>query len=242
KYPGCKPGSYVQLSVTDNGIGMDEETIKKIFEPFYTTKEVGKGTGLGLSTVYGIIKQNKGFVYVDSIPECETTFNVLWPVSKEQIIYDDKKKSMKDSYNGDETILLVEDDEGVRNFAGLTLKNFGYKVYEGSTGRKALKLVKYKKLKIDLLITDIIMPEMNGKELAANIKKLIPSIQVLYTSGYIDDPIIRSSLADKKINFIGKPFSVNKLAKKVRKILNQEHNRPEIVDVYMKTKKKERLK
>jgi PAS domain S-box-containing protein len=221
RFPGCKAGLYVQLSVTDNGIGMDEDTLKKIFEPFYTTKQVGKGTGLGLSTVYGIAKQNEGFVYVDSIPGSETTFKVLWPVSKEHIVQVDKKKSIKESHMGDETILLVEDDDGVRNFSSVTLNKLGYKVYESSNGRDAIKLVKDKKLKINLVITDIIMPGMDGKELSANLKKLLPGIKVLYTSGYIDDPIIRSSLSDKKINFINKPFSVNKLAAEVRKILDR---------------------
>ena len=139
-------------------------------------------------------------------------------LEKEQIILDDNEKSIKDSYTGKEVILLVEDDEGVRNFASLALKKFGYKVFKASTGSKALKLVKDNN--INLLITDMIMPEMNGKELAAKIKKLIPGIKILYMSGYIDDPIIRSSLTDKKINFIDKPFSVNKFAEKVRKILN----------------------
>ena len=222
KHIGSQGGSHVMISVTDNGIGMNEETKSKIFEPFFTTKEMGQGTGLGLATVYGIVKQNKGDIYVYSEPEKGTTIKIYWHLTEEKKITDINEKTGKDTFTGYETILVVEDDMGVRNFTSEALKKFGYTVYEAPNGKKALELIKEKKIQMNLLLTDLVMPEMNGKELASKVKKMFPATEVLYTSGYTDNHIVHSGTLDEGINFIQKPFSIQALAKKVWEILDKD--------------------
>jgi len=220
-HPGDQEGSYVVISVSDTGIGMDEETKSKIFEPFFTTKKMGKGTGLGLSTVYGIVKQNKGSIHVYSEPGEGTTFKIYWPVLDKELP-NKIERTEPALLNGSENILLVEDDEGVRSFTSVALRELGYTVHEAANGIKALELVKSKKLNLDLLITDIIMPRMNGKELAEKVIELVPSVRVLYISGYTDNHIAHHGALKKGIDFVQKPYSIKILSRKVRDVLDRK--------------------
>ena len=216
-----QPGNYVVLGVSDNGIGMDSETRSKIFEPFYTTKEVGKGTGLGLSTVYGIIKQNDGYINVYSEPGEGTTFKVFWPVSKGQISSEEKQKTEELHASGTKEILLVEDDAAVREFAETALSDRGYHVLAKEDGQEAFQALKEGKINPKLLITDLIMPKMNGRELAQNVITKLPDCKVLYASGYTDNHIVHQGALDKGVNFIQKPYSIERLTRKVRQILDE---------------------
>jgi|GEM_PF-3083588 len=213
-------GNYICLSVSDTGIGMEASIKNKIFDPFFSLKEKGKGTGLGLSTVYGIVKQNRGDIRVYSEPGEGTTFKIYWPVSDKTV---DPKKSSREHVSppaGTENILLVEDEEDVSNIASQTLSNLGYKVYTAASGRSALNMLTEKKLDPDLLITDVIMPGMNGKKLATEVTNIFPDIKTLFMSGYTSDYISESGVLDSDIHFISKPFSTRELAIKVRKILD----------------------
>jgi len=222
EHPGSNPGIHTILSVTDTGIGMDAETQKRVFEPFFTTKEKGKGTGLGMSTVYGIVKQNNGSIYVYSETGHGTTFKIYWPSTEESVIPDITEKQPAPEITGTETILLVEDDDSVRFFTAETLRNFGYKVFEASNGKKALDFFENNKPHIDLLLTDLVMPEMNGMDLAERVKKIAPRTLTLYASGYTDSHIIHRYELDENIQFIQKPFSVQALASKVRDTLDKK--------------------
>lgn len=217
---GSRIGLHVCISVSDSGIGMAEETKQKIFEPFFTSKDQGKGTGLGLSTVYGIVKQNKGSVYVYSEPDIGSTFKIYWPATGKKFSANVSIENTESKLKGTETILLVEDDEQVRNFASAALKDFGYKVYSAENGKESINLINNQKIKVDLLFTDMIMPDMNGKELAKKIKEISPDIDVLFASGYVDNNVIESGELEKNINFLQKPYSINMLLKKVREILD----------------------
>jgi PAS domain S-box-containing protein len=219
EHTGSSMGSHVVLTVSDTGIGMAKETRDKIFEPFFTTKEKGLGTGLGMSTVYGIVKQNKGSIYAFSEPGLGTTIKIYWPASEEKRASDETQILTRAALLGKEFILVVEDDDGVRTFVVTALKDLGYTVYEASNGKKALDLLKDKKLKIDLMITDLIMPEMNGKELAIEVEKLIPGTKVLFSSGYTEDHIVKSGSLERGINFLPKPYTLQALAKKVREVI-----------------------
>ena len=221
KHPDAKPGHYVYFSVSDNGIGMDDEIKSRIFEPFFTTKEKFKGTGLGLSMVYGIVRQNNGSIHVYSEPNEGTIFKIYWPVTVEE--KDDHKEAKIKNFNkngGSETILFVEDEENVRQFASDALKSLGYNVLVASDGKEALELLRKTSGAIDLLITDLVMPNMNGKELAEKILQLIPEIKIIYVSGYTDKHITHNGLLDEDIHFIQKPYSISELAHKIRTILD----------------------
>jgi len=218
-HPGSAVGQYILISVSDTGIGMDEEAISKIFEPFYTTKERGKGTGLGLSTVYGIVKQNTGSIYVYSEPGTGSTFKIYWPCTEEDMTVEYGDDLAVDLMSGKETILFVEDDSDIRKFVCSALKSLQYQIYEACNGVQALKLLQKKRLGIDLLITDVVMPEMGGKELAEAVKKIIPNVKIIFTSGYTDNHIVRSGRLNKGINFIQKPFSIHDIAKKIRVVM-----------------------
>ena len=222
-HPGSKPGQYVFISVSDTGVGIDEEIKDKIFEPFFTTKDKSQGTGLGLATVYGIVKQNNGSIYVYSEKGYGTIFKIYWPTADKTQIIEEQEKYTESEIKGFETILLVEDDEEVRGFASTALKNLGYSIYEAENGKRALEFINNNnksKLKIDLLVTDMVMPEMNGKELANELKKIYPETKIIFTSGYTDNQIVQSGNLDKGINFIQKPFSEQTLAKKIRSVLD----------------------
>ncbi len=213
-----KAGEYVMMAVTDTGIGIDKETRERIFEPFFTTKEKGKGTGLGLATVYGIIKQSQGNILVYSEPGRGTTFKVYLPVTESS---DNKKKQTKpeEEYTGKETILIIEDDDAVRTMAKEGLSDLGYNVYDVPDGSDGLELVKQNHKTFDLLLTDVVMPNMSGREIAEKVVSYIPDIKVLYMSGYTDNAIVHHGVLEKGINFIQKPFTIVTLAKKIRQAL-----------------------
>ncbi len=217
-----QPGRYVQLTVTDTGVGMDKETLAHIFEPFFTTKEVGKGTGLGLATVYGIVKQHDGDVWVYSEPGVGTTFKIFWPCIEETPM------ATQDTDNivplplpgGTETILVVDDDEGVRTMAVVALREQGYTVLEAANGAEVLQMPQNRLENVSLLLTDVVMPEMNGKALADRLKQRQPQIKVLFISGYTEDTIAHHNVLDPNIWFLHKPFTFTKLLWKIREILD----------------------
>lgn len=217
-------GAYIQITVSDTGTGMEPQTQKRIFEPFFTTKEAGKGTGLGLATVYGIIKQSNGFIWVESEQNQGTTFKIQFP-RVDQPSTDVKQESLSTFPSGTETILLVEDEEQVRRAAVEVLTVLGYQVFEAGNGSQAIQLAKLYKETIHLLLTDVVMPKMNGKEMAEQIKPLHPEAAVLFMSGYNDDIIANHGILDERLNFLGKPFSPATLAHKVREVLDLESNK-----------------
>ncbi len=219
-HPGTKSGKYVLLKITDTGKGMDEETQKHIFEPFFTTKPTGQGTGLGLATVYGIVKQNGGYIEVKSRLNHGTTFFIYFPAVESSFSPKPTNEEKSDDFSGGETIFLVEDDPSVRELTSKSLKYFGYKVAIATNGREALEMVKNASFRFDLLITDVVMPEMSGRKLVDLIRAKHPALKVLFMSGYTEDQISEKGVQNKEINFIQKPFSPLELAKKVRQILD----------------------
>ena len=221
-HAGSQKGPHVQISVTDTGIGMDDEIKKKIFEPFFTTKAVDKGTGLGLSTIYGIVKQNNGSVYVYSEPGMGTTINIYWPAAVETDKMKEVKKEEYQIKGGKETILFVEDDLAVREFTGHALKALGYHVLEATDARDALHMINNENISFDLLITDLVMPEISGKELADILSQKIQNLKILYTSGYTEDTVVHNGIVDEGVNFLHKPYSVKELSAKIRFILEKE--------------------
>ena len=214
-------GPYVLLAVSDNGTGMDEETRSNIFEPFFTTKEVSKGTGLGLSTVYGIIKQSGGYIWVYSEPDHGTTFKIYLPGVKRPAESERKNLTPLKDLNGEETILLAEDDTSLRNLAKIALDRQGYIVLDASTGEDALNLAQTHEEPIHLMITDVIMPGMNGRELADRLHAIRPEMEVLFMSGYTDNAFVHHGVMEAGINFIKKPFTPHSLILKVREILDR---------------------
>ncbi len=213
-------GNYVLLALHDTGVGMDEDTQVHIFEPFFTTKEYGKGTGLGLSTVYGIIKQSGGFIWVNSAVGKGTTFSIYFPRVQGEANDDTSgSEKMHTSEGGSETVLLVEDEAMVREMAVRILKEKGYNVLASGRGSHALKICNKFNEKIDLLITDIVMPGMSGKKLVQRIKSTRPDLKVLYISGYTDEVISQQGLLEEDVNFLQKPFPPQKLLGKVREVL-----------------------
>jgi PAS domain S-box-containing protein len=217
-----KPGLYVQLSVSDTGVGMSFDTKEKVFEPFFTTKEKGKGTGLGLSTVYGIVKQCEGNIWVYSEPGHGTTFKIYLPRVEEKLDPILKQEELDYLPKGNETVLLVEDDPLVRDLAHRLLIGQGYKVLEASNGEEALRVAQENTgEKIHLLLTDVVMPQMGGKELSEKLKHLRPDIGVLYTSGYTDNTIVHHGTLEPGTYFLQKPFSPKTLSHKVREVLDR---------------------
>ncbi|HWN10413.1 MAG TPA: PAS domain S-box protein [Pyrinomonadaceae bacterium] len=224
-HPSTTPGRYLMLSVSDTGVGMDAETRKRIFEPFFTTKEVGKGTGLGLATVYGIVQQSGGNIFVDSELGHGTTFKVYLPVADE-LVTDEVDKKMPEIPRGQGTILLVEDEELVRDLAAELLETTGYEVLTAANGIEALRKCTEYVGQIDLLITDVVMPQMGGRELAERLVELRPHTRVLYMSGYTDDAIVRHGVLDDQMSFIQKPFSLDLFALRVSELLLQPSPSP----------------
>jgi CheY-like chemotaxis protein len=216
--PGFVPGKYALLAVSDTGSGMDKETVSHIFEPFFTTKEIGNGTGLGLSTVYGIVKQNAGFINVCSEPGLGTTFKIYLPCCQGQAETQDAVQEQI-TPGGTETVLLVEDDKLLLEFVGSTLKEQGYTVLSAGTPADALAIAREYKSPIHLLITDVVMPGMNGLELKEALMPLYPDIKTFYMSGYTANVIAHRGVLDDGTAFLQKPFSINALAVKVRQVL-----------------------
>jgi signal transduction histidine kinase/ActR/RegA family two-component response regulator len=223
KHVSMKPGKYVMLAVSDTGSGMDQETQARIFEPFFTTKEVGKGTGLGLSTVYGIVKQSGGNIWVYSEQGLGTVFKVYLPRIDDATASMIAKQSQEtNAPRGTETILLVEDEEVVRGLTRKILMQVGYNVLDAKGGDEAIRVCHAHPGPIDLLLTDVVMPEISGKEVADRLLELRPSIRVLYMSGYTDEAIVQHGVLDANVKFIQKPFTWVGLTRKVREVLNRK--------------------
>ena len=217
-----EPGTYILLSVSDTGAGMDRETQSRIFEPFFTTKEKGKGTGLGLSTVYGIVKQGGGYIFAQSEPGCGTTFRIYLPRVADPADSPRVDKHAQAAAGGSETVLLVEDEESVRELVRETLKTRGYRVIEASDGIAAMRVSEEYQGNIEILITDVVMPGMSGRELAKRVAAARPNIRVLYLSGYTEDAIIHEGALEPGTGFLQKPFTLQVLARKVREVLQGE--------------------
>jgi CheY-like chemotaxis protein len=214
------PGAYIQLSVSDSGGGMDKETVGRLFEPFFTTKEPGKGTGLGLATVYGIVKQNHGFLNVYSEPDHGTTFKIYLPAKRQ------KEENMENNASlsppaGHETVLLVEDEPAMLHMATQLLQRLGYHVLPAPTPGEAIRIASTYEGTIDLLVTDVVMPEMNGRQLATHLCTILPGLRCLFMSGYTNNVIAHRGVLDEGIQFIAKPFTTTAFGNKIREILDR---------------------
>ena len=219
---GFRAGEYVLLEVTDNGVGMQPEIMEKIFEPFFTTKGVGEGTGLGLSTVYGIVKQTGGYIYVDSKPGEGTSFRILLPrhqAEPEEKPEDRERPPPPSDLTGTARILLVEDEEAVRAFAGRALSARGYKVFEAASGLEALDLMNVMQEPIDLVISDVVMPGMDGPTLMRELRRRQPDLKIIFVSGYAEDTFERHMTDGESFQFLPKPFSLKELATTVKETL-----------------------
>jgi CheY-like chemotaxis protein len=215
-----KPGNYVRLTVTDTGKGMDKETMDRIFEPFYTTKEMGRGTGLGLASVYGIIKGHGGYIDVESEPGHETTFIVYLPTTEKTV--EETVKPSEEIVKGTETILMVDDEDKVLDAGVMVLKRLGYSVLEARGGKEAVEIYRDNKDKIDLVILDMVMPHMGGGEAYDKMKEINPKVKVLLSSGYSIDGQAKEILARGCDAFIQKPFSMRDLSQKIWEVLQKE--------------------
>jgi len=216
------PGEYVRLAVSDNGSGMDTDTLDRIFEPFFTTKETGKGTGLGLATVFGIVKQNNGFIHVNSEPGKGSTFTIYLPRYMGRSVQSQSEGDAMSAPSGLETILLVEDELAILNMTTMLLTRQGYNILQASTPADAIRLAKEHTGEISLLITDVIMPSMNGKDMAHQLQSSYPRLKCLFMSGYTADAIAHHGVLDEGVNFIQKPFSLPVFATKVRDVLDSK--------------------
>jgi PAS domain S-box-containing protein len=219
RHATVRPGSYVMIAVSDTGVGMSGETLAHMFEPFFTTKERGKGTGLGLATVYGIVKQTGGSVWVYSEVGKGTTFKIYLPVVEEGVEVEPVPAAEPVSLVGSETVLLVEDEGAVRALSRSILERYGYTVLEAGSGKEGLDVARQYPLPIHLVLTDVVMPEMGGSDLATRLEALRPGVRVLYMSGYTDDAVVRHGLLEKGRVFLQKPFTPETLARKVREAL-----------------------
>jgi len=214
------PGAYVMLMVRDTGVGMDEVTQTHIFEPFFTTKEAGKGTGLGLSTVYGIVQQSEGYIAVDSESGKGSTFTIYLPRLTAVTAPPKAKIPLTARFRGDETILLVEDEDVLRTLLAKFLRLYGYQVLEARHGGEALLLCERHPETIHLMVTDVVMPQMSGRELADRLAPLRPAMKVVYMSGYTDDFMVHYDVGDLSVPFLQKPFKPIELARKIHAILH----------------------
>jgi two-component system, cell cycle sensor histidine kinase and response regulator CckA len=217
---GTPVGNFTMLAVTDTGHGMDAATLQKIWEPFFTTKPPGEGTGLGLSSVYGAVKQSGGFVWAESEPGRGTTIQVYWPQSHAEP--DPLEESSKHAtvQGGNETVLIVEDEDLVRALAMRVLKAKGYRCYEARNAEEAIRLLQQDEIHIDLVITDVVMPGMSGGGLSDRLERLRPGVPILFTSGFTDEDVIRRGLLENNRPFLQKPSTPEELARKVRTVLD----------------------
>jgi two-component system, cell cycle sensor histidine kinase and response regulator CckA len=217
-YPGLQPGRYVQLAVSDTGVGMTEEVKSQIFEPFFTTKEAGHGTGLGLAMVYGAIKTHRGHISVYSEVEVGTTFKILLPATDSDAL--PKSGVVRIAPRGTETVILVEDEDAVRELARMTLQMYGYTVLHARNGAEGIRLADEYSGPIHLLVTDVVMPGMSGREVAEALRQRYPGLKVLYASGYTDDAVVRHGIVEATNAFLQKPFTPLTLTRKVRAVLD----------------------
>jgi two-component system, cell cycle sensor histidine kinase and response regulator CckA len=218
-HPAVQAGPYIMLAISDNGIGMNEATQAHLFEPFYAMEERGKGTGLGLATVYGIVNQSNGFITVYSEPGKGTTFKIYFPRAEGEILSASYESNVDAGIGELGTVLIAEDESMVRSLAARVLSDRGYTVLVASNGAEALKTAREYAGKIHLLLTDVVMPGMNGKELATRLEAELPGIKSLYISGYTDNTIGYHGMLDSGVAFLQKPFTVEKLMQKVREVL-----------------------
>jgi nitrogen-specific signal transduction histidine kinase/CheY-like chemotaxis protein len=219
-HPGSKAGEYVMLAVTDTGSGMDAGTLAHMFEPFFTTKEHGKGTGLGLATVYGIVKQSNGYISVESAPGKGSSFQVYLPRFEGQPAAEAPTIDLADNLRGTESILLAEDSEPLRKLAQSNLESVGFHVLSASNGEEALEVATRNRRTFDLLLTDVVMPGMNGRVLAEQLLPRQPGMKVLYMSGYTDSFIAGHGVLEPGTNLLHKPFTEEVLIRKVREVLD----------------------
>lgn len=227
--PEANPGEFVMVSISDTGAGMSREQLRHIFEPFYTTKEVGRGTGLGLASVYGVVKQNKGFINVKSEIGVGTTFEIFFPRTLEKIPEPKHDPSAGQTERGQETILLVEDEKLVLELIQETLRDAGYTILAASDPREALTMAENFEGKIDLLVTDVVMPGMNGRVLFDTLSEQRAGLKVLYMSGYTANANISRGVLDSDINYMQKPFSIGTIAKKIREVLDGTKSRRSLI-------------
>ena len=221
-HDGVRPGRYVMLAVSDTGSGMDLQTQARIFEPFFTTKELGRGTGLGLSTVYGIVKQSGGHIWVYSELNRGTTFKIYFARVEDPAGIVPQVTRTTDTARGNETILLVEDDEQVRELTNSVLAASGYTVLVAENGPAVAKICEHHRSGIDLLLTDVVMPGISGREVATQVLARWPNIKVLYMSGYTENSIVHHGVLDTDTFFLAKPFTPTALAKKIREVLDHD--------------------
>jgi two-component system, cell cycle sensor histidine kinase and response regulator CckA len=214
------PGPYVLLAVSDTGHGMQHDTLPHIFEPFYTNKEQGKGTGMGLATVYGIVKQSGGDIWVYSEPEKGSIFKIYLPRVEAAPEVEEQRVLPARELRGHETILLVEDEELVRTMLSEALRRYGYQVLEATQGSEAMRLLTEYQSPVGLLLTDVVMPEMSGQVLAERMVEINPELKVLFTSGYSDNAIVRHGILRPGVHFIQKPFTIVALLQKIREVLD----------------------
>ena len=222
--PGAQPGEHVVLTISDTGQGMDRATAERVFEPFFTTKPRGQGTGLGLSTVYGIVKQTGGHITVYSEPGTGTTFKILLPVAKEGASAAPKPARAESAPGGNESLIICEDDVAVRELMARALTTAGYNVLVATDPSKALEMAKDHAGPLELLITDVIMPDMNGKQLSEALTKIRPDIRTLFVSGYTSHVIAHHGVLEDGVDFLEKPYTQRQLLLKVRQILDRAHN------------------
>ena len=217
------PGDYVVLSVADTGCGMDGEVKDRAFEPFFTTKEAGKGTGMGLSSVYGVVKQSGGTIWIDSEPGRGATFTIYLPRSRERALGPGRSPAAQIAPGGEETVLLVEDDDDVRAVVRQMLELKGYGVVEARDGEQALRVAEGWEGRLPLVVSDVVMPRMNGPEFASRLRTVRPDTKVLFVSGYTDDTIVQRGVLEDGVMFMQKPFTAEGLARRVRAILDSTH-------------------
>jgi two-component system cell cycle sensor histidine kinase/response regulator CckA len=224
-------GNYVLIEVADTGVGIPRENLERIFEPFFSTKKIGSGTGLGLSTVYGIVKQTGGFIFVDSAPGDGAVFRIYLPRHEAVEGEPGARGELLEAAPGRDltgigTVMLVEDEDPVRIFGARALRNKGYKVLEAKSGEAALDLIRGTEEKIDLLITDVVMPRMDGPTLVRQVREIHPEMKVIFISGYAEDAFRKRLDSDAEIHFLPKPFTLKQLAGKVKEMISGEADAP----------------
>ena len=222
-YTGMPPADYVLLEVEDTGTGMTPEIMEKIFEPFFSTKELGKGTGLGLSTVYGIIKQTGGFIYPESVVGKGTVFRIFLPrhIAAEGEVVAKAAQAVVKDLTGHERILLVEDEDNVRSFSARALRTTGYEVFEADSGEEALEVLAEIGNRIDLMVSDVVMPEMDGPALLTKVREILPDLKVIFVSGYAEENVRQDIADDRSVEFLAKPYSLDQINSKVKEVLGK---------------------